>query len=212
MGTFTYLHKKRLINAPNPKGFWGRKTLKSMNNDHSILTDWGISMFDLPENPVCLDVGCGGGLTVKKLSALTSNIVYGVDISDEAISLTKRLNKKDVLRGKVVLIKSDVKDIDLPNGSVDIITAVETFYFWQDKEKCLKKIYELLKPNGQFVIMLDAYDDGDIKGIQRIVDFIDMELNTIEQFYTMLAKAGFADVVHATNGKKICIKATMKQE
>lgn len=208
MKKITFRHKMRIVSAPNPKGYWGRKTLKAMNNDHSRLTDWGISMFDMPDNPVCLDVGCGGGLTVQKLASHTENTVYGVDISDEAIYLTQKLNKKDVKHGKVVLIKSDVKELNIPDNSIDIATAVETFYFWQDKVACLTKIYNLLKDGGQLVIMLDAYDDGDTDYMQHIVDLIGLELNTIDQFYSMLSTAGFTEITHATNGKKICIKAS----
>lgn len=207
MKKITFRNKMRIVSAPNPKGYWGRKTLKAMNNDHSRLTDWGISMFDMPDNPVCLDVGCGGGLTVQKLASHTENTVYGVDISDEAIYLTQKLNKKDVKHGKVVLIKSDVKELNIPDNSIDIATAVETFYFWQDKVACLTKIYNLLKDGGQLVIMLDAYDDGDTDYMQHIVDLIGLELNTIDQFYSMLSTAGFTEITHATNGKKICIKA-----
>lgn len=208
MKKITFRNKMRIVSAPNPKGYWGRKTLKAMNNDHSRLTDWGISMFDMPDNPVCLDVGCGGGLTVQKLASHTENTVYGVDISDEAIYLTQKLNKKDVKHGKVVLIKSDVKELNIPDNSIDIATAVETFYFWQDKVACLTKIYNLLKTGGQLVIMLDAYDDGDTDYMQHIVDLIGLELNTIDQFYSMLSTAGFTEITHATNGKKICIKAS----
>ena len=207
MKKITFRNKMRIVSAPNPKGYWGRKTLKAMNNDHSRLTDWGISMFDMPDNPVCLDVGCGGGLTMQKLASHTENTVYGVDISDEAIYLTQKLNKKDVKHGKVVLIKSDVKELNIPDNSIDIATAVETFYFWQDKVACLTKIYNLLKDGGQLVIMLDAYDDGDTDYMQHIVDLIGLELNTIDQFYSMLSTAGFTEITHATNGKKICIKA-----
>ena len=208
MKKITFRNKMRIVSAPNPKGYWGRKTLKAMNNDHSRLTDWGISMFDMPDNPVFLDVGCGGGLTVQKLASHTENTVYGVDISDEAIYLTQKLNKKDVKHGKVVLIKSDVKELNIPDNSIDIATAVETFYFWQDKIACLTKIYNLLKDGGQLVIMLDAYDDGDTDYMQHIVDLIGLELNTIDQFYSMLSTAGFTEITHATNGKKICIKAS----
>ena len=208
MKKISFRNKMRIVSAPNPKGYWGRKTLKAMNNDHSRLTDWGISMFDMPDNPVCLDVGCGGGLTVQKLASHTENTVYGVDISDEAIYLTQKLNKKDVKHGKVVLIKSDVKELNIPDNSIDIATAVETFYFWQDKVACLTKIYNLLKDGGQLVIMLDAYDDGDTDYMQHIVDLIGLELNTIDQFYSMLSTAGFTEITHATNGKKICIKAS----
>ena len=208
MKKITFRNKMRIVSAPNPKGYWGRKTLKAMNNDHSRLTDWGISMFDMPDNPVCLDVGCGGGLTMQKLASHTENTVYGVDISDEAIYLTQKLNKKDVKHGKVVLIKSDVKELNIPDNSIDIATAVETFYFWQDKVACLTKIYNLLKDGGQLVIMLDAYDDGDTDYMQHIVDLIGLELNTIDQFYSMLSTAGFTEITHATNGKKICIKAS----
>ena len=65
-----WLKRKRVHNAGRPKGFWGAVTLTNMNDDHAELTDEGLKKLNLPKNAVCLDIGCGGGRTLARLSEL----------------------------------------------------------------------------------------------------------------------------------------------
>ena len=89
-----FLIKKRLLNAGNPKGFWGIFTLKNMNNDHAKLVDAGLPYAQIQRNDVCLDIGCGGGYTLKRLSEQTDNKIYGIDISETSVKLSGKFNKK----------------------------------------------------------------------------------------------------------------------
>ncbi|MBA0089244.1 MAG: methyltransferase domain-containing protein, partial [Acidobacteria bacterium Pan2503] len=73
-----------------PTGWLGRFTLWRMNASHSALTDWGLGHIVVRDNYTILDVGCGGGRTVSKLAAIsTQGKVYGVDYSQESVAATK---------------------------------------------------------------------------------------------------------------------------
>ena len=55
-----------------PRGEAGRRVLRSMNNRHSGVTDWGLAQVRIGESFRILDVGCGGGRTMPKMAALAS--------------------------------------------------------------------------------------------------------------------------------------------
>ena len=63
-----YLRKKRMKNAGDPKGFWGRYTLRGMNRDHQSLVQFGLAEVPVEADATCLDVGCGGGKTLSVLA------------------------------------------------------------------------------------------------------------------------------------------------
>ena len=203
-----FLIKKRLLNAGNPKGFWGIFTLKNMNNDHAKLVDAGLPYAQIQRNDVCLDIGCGGGYTLKRLSEQTDNKIYGIDISETSVKLSGKFNKKGVKEGRIIVKQGSASVIPFPDETFDVITAVETFYFWENKHKCLESIYNALKNGGRFLILLDDYDDGTNRQAEA-VDLIKLELNKPEDIRKMLVEAGFKEIkISNINKKALCVIAT----
>ncbi len=205
-----WLKRKRVSNAGSPKGFWGAVTLTNMNDDHADLTDEGLKKLTLTENAVCLDVGCGGGRTLARLSEIATNgKIFGVDISETAVKCAKAYNIKDVKAGKIKVKMGSASALPFPKETFDAVTAVETFYFWNDKPQAVKNVYEVLKSGGEFIIMLDAYEDG-TGSMDEIKEEIDgrfnLELNTPEEIEKMFTEAGFADVKVDICGKRLYAK------
>ncbi|HEY6853266.1 MAG TPA: methyltransferase domain-containing protein, partial [Gemmatimonadales bacterium] len=64
-----------------PSGRTGEAMLRSMNDRHSALTDWGLEQVAIRATDTVLDIGCGGGRTVQKLAARAAR-VWGVDFSE----------------------------------------------------------------------------------------------------------------------------------
>lgn len=197
--------KKRLHNAGMPKGFWGRATLLRMNESHRLLTDVGLTLVKFPENAVCLDIGCGGGRTLSELSKRTKGKVYGVDVSDAAIKVSSRYNLLNVRKGKIVVEKASVSELPFADAFFDVVTSVESFYFWEDKEDCVKEVFRVMKPGGTFVVMLDAFDDGKTD-YSELVQEIGLELNTPSFFREVFTEAGFADVDIVIECKRIYVR------
>ena len=53
-----------------PTGWLGRLFLWIMNRRHAKLTEWGLQQISVGKGDTILDVGCGGGVTVRKLAAV----------------------------------------------------------------------------------------------------------------------------------------------
>ena len=203
-----YFEKKKIQNAPNPKGFWGRKTLRMMNKRHDGLTDWGLSFLSFNEDDKVLDIGCGGGRTVKKLSKKMTDTVWGVDISSAAIEESFRLNKAAIRRDKVVICKADAADLPFGDATFDIITAVETVYFWKDPDKCFREILRVLKSGGQIMILTESRSDADHpEKWDDLKKTIDMNIPSADSLASALTDAGFIAVTAHIRGDGLCVIA-----
>ena len=78
----------RIGNPRKPQGEEGRQMLRRMNDSHAAVTEWALCFFDFHENDQVLDIGCGGGATLARMSKhLKTGGLTGVDYS-EAVSYT----------------------------------------------------------------------------------------------------------------------------
>ena len=76
-----------------PEGFLGRCMLRFMNFGHAPLTNWGLDHVSFRGGMTMLDIGCGGGATLKRLLKRSAGgMVYGIDISAESVAKAKNLN------------------------------------------------------------------------------------------------------------------------
>ena len=121
----------RVNQCQKPAGWFGRFTLWNMNSRHSKVTDWGLSHISIHAHDVVLDVGCGGGRTVSKLAAIaTQGKVYGIDHSTESVAMAMRTNKQWIDVARVEVREASVSRLPFSDGAFDVITAVETHFWW----------------------------------------------------------------------------------
>ncbi len=76
------------------------------------------------------------------------------------------------------------------DASFDVVTAVETVYFWPDLPKCFQEVKRVLKPGGQFAMMVEVIEDDSMW--TKVVE--GMATYTPEQLKDMLEQAGFGHV------------------
>lgn len=77
------LLKTLFTNCAHPKGRMGRAMLKFMNMCHAPLTNWGLSLIGIQDGWTMLDIGCGGGATLQRLTKRSKGcMVYGIDNPD----------------------------------------------------------------------------------------------------------------------------------
>lgn len=94
-----------------------------------------------------LDIGCGDGTFTNEISELIrSKEVYGVDISQQAISLAQ-------LKG-VMAIKCDINHEKLPfsNNYFDLVTAIEIIEHTFNADNLLSEAYRVTKRGGYFLV------------------------------------------------------------
>ncbi|MBQ6219689.1 MAG: class I SAM-dependent methyltransferase [Methanosphaera sp.] len=181
-------------NVGKPEGKEGEKTLERMNKDHTSVSYWAMSHFDIREDDVILDVGCGGGINVKRLHQKSSKAkTYGVDYSKTSVSMSKKLNQESVDKGEVIIEEANVQNLPFDDEIFDWVTAFETVYFWPDIVDSFKEVKRVLTEGGSFVIVLTAngYHDERLVQISREENckfYTDIELREY------LEEAGFSSM------------------
>jgi len=172
-----------------------------MNHRHSRVTEWGLKHISIQNHDTILDVGCGGGRTVARLAALAAGgKTYGVDYSEESVAASRRTNRQSIDAGLVEIRNGSVSHLPFPDRTFDLITAVETHYYWPDLKADLQEVLRVLKLGGAFVIIAEAYKGGKydrllqrLEALQRrgIMNYAHL---TVDEHRELLSKAGFSDV------------------
>ncbi len=141
-----------------PKGALGRVMLSFMNYTHAPLTNWGLKLVDVQDGWTMLDVGCGGGFTIRRLLKRSKDVkVYGIDISEESVAKAKKVNA-EVLDKQVFVTLGSAEKLPYEDGKFNLVTAVETVYFWPNLPNCLQEVRRVLKSGGKFAILVEVVD------------------------------------------------------
>ncbi len=141
-----------------PKGALGRVMLSFMNYTHAPLTNWGLKLVDVQDGWTMLDVGCGGGFTIRRLLKRSKDAqVYGIDISEESVAKAKKVNA-EVLDKQVFVTLGSAEKLPYEDGKFNLVTAVETVYFWPNLPNCLQEVRRVLKSGGKFAILVEVVD------------------------------------------------------
>jgi SAM-dependent methyltransferase len=132
-----------------PGGLLGRRVVQAMNLSHAALTDWGLDQFAVRNTAAVLDIGCGGGRTVHRLAALApGGKVIGLDYSATSVAASRDFNAKEIEAGQVRIELGSVAALPFADSTFDIVTAVETHYYWPDLPANVREILRVLKPGG----------------------------------------------------------------
>ena len=154
----------RVNQCQHPTGWLGRFLLWNMNSRHSKVTDWGLSHIAIAKGDTVLDVGCGGGRTVSKLAAMASEgKVYGVDFSRESVAAATRTNRQWIAIGRVEIREASVSQLPFSEDMFDVVTAVETHFWWPDLQAGMRELLRVLKPGGALIIIGEVYKGATTK-------------------------------------------------
>ena len=179
--------KTFFTNCAHPRGRMGRVMLRFMNFGHAPLTNWGLSLLSFQDQMTMLDIGCGGGATLQRLLKRSKDAkVYGIDISEESVAKAKKINA-EALDKQVFVTQGSAEKLPYDDGMFDVITAVETVYFWPNLPHCLKEVRRVLKPGGRFAIMVEVLDGDSVW--TNVVE--GMTAYSPEELQKMLDEAGF---------------------
>ena len=85
-----------VLNCRKPEGELGEKMIQRMNKSHENLAQWGVSHLNVCEDDDILDIGCGGGVNVKRFAGMTNGKVYGIDYSETSVKESEKYNKEEI--------------------------------------------------------------------------------------------------------------------
>ena len=188
----------RTSQCQKPTGWLGRFVLRNMNARHSKVTDWGLSHISVQKHDTILDVGCGGGRTVSKLAALaTEGKVVGVDFSKDSVAVASKVNKGWMEKGRVEIREASVSHLPFADIEFDLVTAVETHFWWPDLDNDMKEVVRVLKPGGMLAVIAEVYRGADTmvaKAAEKYLPQTGMKLLSVEEHRELLEKSGCVDV------------------
>jgi len=179
-----------------PKGWLGKASLRLMNLRHSSVTDWGLSRVSIEPQFTILDIGCGGGRTIDKLATLASaGKAYGIDISNQSVAVSRTTNAKWIEAGRVDIRQAAVSQLPFPDATFDLVTAVETHYYWPDPVADMREILRVLKPGGRLLLIAETYKSGSAAVLLApVMKMIGARFLTVEEHRRLFADAGFQDI------------------
>ena len=129
---------------------------EEMEKGHGTTVNQFLDKLTLKENFRFLDIGCGNGWVVRKMSKNPSCIkAIGIDKSKMMIKNAK---------SKLSSNKESYFITDLETWATkekfDIIFSMESLYYSVPMEPALEKVFKLLKKNGVFYCGTDFYRDN----------------------------------------------------
>ena len=206
MGAAAFASAYMMRQVRKPSRWLGQSTVKGMNERHSPLTDWGLTHVEVKPQDTILDVGCGGGRTIAKLAEqCTAGKVYGLDYSETSVTASRKTNSAAIAHGRVEVRHGSVSQLPFPAGTFDLITAVETHFWWPDLPGDVRETFRVGKPGGKLILIAEVYKGANTavsRLLERRVDRTGLLMLSVDEHRQILADAGFSEVqVHTEPGK-----------
>ncbi len=113
---------------------------------HKIIKRLALKGLDIKDNQSAIDLCTGTGDIAGILSKINPILkVTGVDFSSKMLKIARHKYPD------ITFIESDCADIPFEENYFDICTMFFGYRNVEDKDRCLKEIYRVIKPNGQFL-------------------------------------------------------------
>ena len=199
-------------NPAKPQGEDGATMLKRMNESHSPVTCWALEHWQIAPEEELLDIGCGGGATLKRMGEkITTGHLTGIDYSPVSVKTSLKTNRQDVESGKMKVLEGSVEALPFADDGFDKIITVESFYFWPNPQENLKEVRRVLKTGGTFLLVADIYEKPGLpREVKDNIRKFHLFNPTREQFKNLFREAGFAETrIHTKDGEDwICVEGT----
>ena len=115
-----------------------------------------------------LDIGTGTGVLPRNLYTYGAKWT-GADISPQQIEQAKKISEKTGMNIRYIALPAE--KLDFPDGSFDVITACQCFWYF-DHDKIIPKLSAFLKDGGKLLIIYMAwlpYEDNIAKMSEDLV-------------------------------------------
>ena len=179
-----------------PTGSQGRTVAGLMNKGHRALSAWGLKKVRFDSSFMILDVGCGGGKNINRLASLAfQGKVFGIDYSKDMVKYSREMNRQLINQNQVEIVNGSVEKICFPDNFFDLVTAIETYYFWSNLLKASQEIIRVLKPGRSLLIINEMIKDGvfEVENAE-IIAKTHVHLLTLNDIKSVMHSAGFVNI------------------
>ena len=155
--------------------------------------DLAIRILGINNNSKILDVGSGIGGPARYIANKTGAEVTAIELQSDQNNLASDLTKRCGLTDKVNHICGDILDYDFKDQKFDAVVSWLTLYHISDHEILLKKLYDLLNPNGFFytedITSRINLNEADLKEIEK--EIYGKHLPHFDKYISNLEHHGF---------------------
>lgn len=171
--------------SQKPSGLIGRVITKIWSFYFKKLSLWAIKQTTISDNYRILEIGYGGGSTIKNLLALNKNLeIHGIDISKESYRTAQRVHSDSIRKGSVQLKIGNVENMPYQNNYFDRIFAIQTHIFWKDIKKSFQEVYRVLSSNSTLIIASE----------KEKIHYHMTDYRTSHEFSQLLTSIGFSKI------------------
>src|SRR3954451_4072133 len=153
---------------------------------------------DLHDGEVVLDLGSGGGedVFISAASVGPAGRVYGVDMTDEMLALSRRKQREAGL-DNVEFLKGTIEEVPLPDDAVDVVISNCVINLSADKPTVFREAARVLSPGGRFAVTDIVADTGmDAETRQDLAQWAGCLAGALteQEFRRGLEQAGFVEI------------------
>lgn len=176
--------------SQKPSGLIGRVITKIWSFYFKKLSLWAIKQTTISDNYRILEIGYGGGSTIKNILALNKNLeIHGIDISKESYRTAQRVHSDSIRKGSVQLKIGNVENMPYQNNYFDRIFAIQTHIFWKDIKKSFQEVYRVLSSNSTLIIASE----------KEKIHYHMTDYRTSHEFSQLLTSIGFSKIEEKQN-------------
>lgn len=136
-----------------PRGIKGRILGYLMGVFNAFEYNKTIPLLNLKPTDAVLEIGFGHGAGFLLLAKeVTQGQFYGIDHSEEMVTMALKRNRKLVRKGRLKLMLGEVEDLHYPPKSFDKIFSINCIYFWREVDLTFNLLKSCLRENGMLSV------------------------------------------------------------
>ena len=134
-----------------------------------------VAALDLGPSSRVVDIGCGNGKIAEYLSDTTGAHVTGVDYVPLAVA--QAISRTRVKSDRLQFLTGNLDTLELPAGSFDVVTSIDSIFFGRSLEDTLSRLTALLATGGRMGILSASDHDPALRslGLERSDTVLDRE-------------------------------------
>ena len=182
-----------------PSGPVGRVITYIWSSYFKELSLWAIKQTTISDNSRILEIGYGGGSTIKNLLALGKNHdIHGIDISEESYQTARRMHVESIKNGSVNLRIGNVENLPYQNNDFDLVFAIQTHIFWEDLKQSFQEIYRVMSNPSTLIIASE----------KEKINYHMKDYGTSHELMQLLTSIGFSKIEEKQNYKWVVYVVT----
>jgi SAM-dependent methyltransferase len=164
---------------------------EGMERGHRPAGEQAIALMKISPGARVLDVGCGSGWATRLLAEQADGVsAVGIDISDDMITLAQQSTSAPEVTFRV----ATAERLPFADGEFSDAFSMESLYYYQDMLSALREIKRVLRPGGQFVSVVDLYQENEPSHRWVSQLKVPVKLLSVAEYREVFEQAGFTNV------------------